>query len=184
MFCFNDDRDADGMKNAHDRVGYLRGEIFLDLQAPSEEIDDARELGKANHFSVRDVGHMRLADERQQMVFAHGIKLDVFHEDDLARVGCEDRIVDQLIEVLSITLRQKLERSSRARRSFQEPFPRRIFADALEKIMIIGFDPLEIYISQLISAAAPGSFGFRIQVPSAYRELIKNQAAQGRPAAE
>ena len=52
-----------------------------------EDIDDARDFGKADHFSVGDIGHMRFADEREQMMLAHRIKLDVFDQNDLARVG-------------------------------------------------------------------------------------------------
>ena len=72
---------------------------------------------------------MRLADERQQMVLAHRIELDVFYENDLARAGLEDRVVDQLVEALPITLGKEFEGAGRARGSFQEPIPRRILAD-------------------------------------------------------
>ena len=50
------------------------------------------------------------------MMLAHGVKLDVLHEHNLARVRLENRAVNYLIEALTIAVGQKLEGARRARR--------------------------------------------------------------------
>jgi hypothetical protein len=69
---------AGGFQTIHERLGDLRRKIFLDLQTPREDIDNARHLGKANHFPVWKVSHMRATDEGKQMVLTQRIKLNVF----------------------------------------------------------------------------------------------------------
>ena len=51
----------DRMEGLHERVGDLGGELFLDLQAAGEDIDDARDFGETDHFAVGDVGDVGLA---------------------------------------------------------------------------------------------------------------------------
>ena len=103
------------------RVGDLRGELLLDLQAAREDIDDARDFREPDHFPVRDVSDMRFADKRQQMMFAHRVKLDVFDEHDLARIRMEDRLVDDLIQILPVAIGQKLKGPRRAAGVFSKP---------------------------------------------------------------
>ena len=43
---------------------------LLDLKAPGVVIDDARNLGESDDSAVGNVGHVALADERQQVVLA------------------------------------------------------------------------------------------------------------------
>ena len=104
MFCFHDNADATRLQTFHERVGDLDRELFLDLQSTSENIDNARDFGQANNFSVRNVSDVCSTDEWQQVVLTHRIKLDVFDENDLAGVGSEDRFVYDLVEVLPVTV--------------------------------------------------------------------------------
>ena len=55
------DRHARRMQRFHQRVCHLHGELLLNLQPAGEDVDDARDFGKADHFAVRDVGDVRLA---------------------------------------------------------------------------------------------------------------------------
>src|SRR5882762_637947 len=109
MFCFYDDRHPRGLETSHQRLRDLSGKIFLDLQTTGKDIDNPRHLGQADHFPVRKISHMRTADERKQMMFAQRIELDVFDQNDLARPRLENRPVYYLVEILSITLREKLQ---------------------------------------------------------------------------
>ena len=61
------------------------------------------------HFAVWKISHMRTADERKQMMFAQRIELDVFDQNDLACSRLENRPVYDLVEILSIALREKLQ---------------------------------------------------------------------------
>src|SRR5712691_3997988 len=71
-------------------------------------------------------------DEGQEVMFAHRIKLDVFDENDLARVGVEDRIVHDLLDALSITLSEKLKSPGRQHGGFPQALTLHIFADSFE----------------------------------------------------
>ena len=82
-------------------------------------------------------------------MLAQGIKLDVFDQDDLARFRIENRMVDNLIDVLPITLGQEFERARSSRRSSGQPLSLRIFANRLEQIAISVFEQLELAIVDL-----------------------------------
>src|SRR5436853_2123697 len=134
MFCLHDHANAKRLQAFHQRVGNLNRELLLDLKAPRENIDNARDLRKADHFSVRNISDVRPADEWKQMMFAHRVELDVFDENDLARFRAEDRAVNNLFQVLAVTIREELERLGRACRSSEQTFALRILADRFEQI--------------------------------------------------
>ena len=104
MLRLDHDTNTIGLQAFHQRVRNLNRELLLNLQPPCENIDNARDFGKADDFPIRDVGHMRAADEWQQMMFAHRVEFDVFHQDDLTRFRAEDGAVNNIIEVLSIAV--------------------------------------------------------------------------------
>ena len=68
---------------ALDRVGDLDRELLLDLQAPREDVDHARELAEADHASVGKVRDVRASGERDHVVLAVREQLDVAHDDHL-----------------------------------------------------------------------------------------------------
>lgn len=74
---------------------------------------------------------MSLADERQQMVFAQRIQLDVANQHHLVVGGLEDGAVDDLGDVLFVTLRQELHRARRAVRRAQQAFAVGVLAQRL-----------------------------------------------------
>src|SRR5947207_13691180 len=106
----------------------------MDLQPASKDINNACHLRKTDHSAIRNVSDMRLADERQQMVFAQGIKLDVFHEDDLARFRVEDRVIDDVVQVLAVTIGEKFKGACGPVRCPEQTLPLGIFADGCEQI--------------------------------------------------
>src|SRR5689334_18901915 len=120
MLGLDHDRHAYRMERLHEGVGDLGGELFLDLEAARENIDNARDLGEANHFPIRDIGDVGAADEREKMMLAHRVELDVFHHHNLARVGVKDGAVDHVLDALAITLGKKLEGTRGAARSFEK----------------------------------------------------------------
>ena len=104
---------ARGLQAIHERLGDLGCKILLDLQTPREDIDNARHFGEANHFPIWKVSNMRATGEGQQMVLAQRIKLNVFDQNNLTGTRFENGPVDDLIEILPITLCEKLQRASR-----------------------------------------------------------------------
>src|SRR3954464_8004865 len=105
MFGLDNNGDAVRMESLHERVGNLRGELFLNLQPAREDVDDARHFRKADHFAVGNISDVCFANEWQQMMLAHRVKLDVFYQNDLARVRSENCLVNDGIEILAITVR-------------------------------------------------------------------------------
>src|SRR5205823_3112310 len=68
------------------------------------------------------------------MMLAHGVKLDVFHHYDLARVRLEDRAINYFIDTLAIAVSQKLECFCCTCRCPYQTFALRVFADGVEQL--------------------------------------------------
>ena len=60
------DRHAERLQRLLDAVADLDREPLLHLQAARERVHDARDLGQPDDVAVRDIGDVRLAEERQQ----------------------------------------------------------------------------------------------------------------------
>src|SRR5437660_12096548 len=110
MFCLYVDRHARLLKTIHKRLSNLRSEIFLDLQTARKDINNAGNLGKTDDFSIWNVSYVRTSYKRQQMVFAQRIKFDVFDQNDFTSGRSKAGIVDNLLEIRAIALRQRPER--------------------------------------------------------------------------
>ncbi|MNQ94424.1 hypothetical protein D3C85_1099420 [compost metagenome] len=95
--------NTQGTGDLRDGIGDLAAEVFLDLQAAGIHVDDTRDLGQAQHFTVGNIGNVRLADERQQMVFAQRIQFDVPHQDHFTVIGAEQGTIGDLFQGLFIT---------------------------------------------------------------------------------
>ncbi len=80
MARLDHDGDPFGIKRLHDRFGDLLCQLLLDLHTAGEDIDDTRYLGETHHLAVRDVGDMGPPDDRQQVVLAGRVELDILDE--------------------------------------------------------------------------------------------------------
>ena len=92
----------------------------------------AGDLGKAGDSPVRDIGHVRLADEGKHMVLAQREQLDVLDQDHLAVRLREDSGLDNLLAILEITLGQELHGFCHALRGLEETFPLDVLTEELE----------------------------------------------------
>ena len=64
----------------------------------------ARQLGQTDDVTFWQVSHRGLSEERQHVVLAHRIELDVLHQHHFVRtLGIEDRIVDDLLQRRGVT---------------------------------------------------------------------------------
>ena len=70
MLCFNDNGHTIWMQSFHESVSDLYRQVFLDLQTPGENIDNAGDFGQANHLSIRNISDVSPANERQKRMFA------------------------------------------------------------------------------------------------------------------
>ncbi len=123
-----DDHHALRSDDAPDFAAHLRCQALLHLQAAGEDIDKSRNLAESDNPSVRDVGDGNLAEERQDMVLAHRIELDVLDHDDTRSVVIEQCLMDDGINIGTITRSQIIERLGRPDRSLQQTFTRTVFA--------------------------------------------------------
>ena len=79
----DDDGDAARLQHFLQRVGDLRRELLLDLQAVGVGIDHAGELADADDAPVGQVADMDLADDRHHVVLAMRFEADVAQHHDL-----------------------------------------------------------------------------------------------------
>ena len=64
-------------------LGDLRRQPFLHLQPPREHVDEPRNLAEADDLAVGNVGDVALAEERQQVMLAEAVEVDVPHDNHL-----------------------------------------------------------------------------------------------------
>ena len=77
---------AEGLLKA---VTNLLGQVLLHLQAMREDVHHAWYLAEPHDVAIGDVGHMNLAEEGQNVVFAERIELDVLDHNHLVVVLME-----------------------------------------------------------------------------------------------
>lgn len=99
---FDDDADALGFEGVHQRPGDLVRQAFLHLEAAGEDVGQPGELADADNPSAGDVADVADAEERQQVVFAHGIDFDVANDHHVVGVGFEERRLQQLDGILPV----------------------------------------------------------------------------------
>src|SRR4051812_29066503 len=86
MAGFDNHDRAGGAQPTVDGVGDLRGEALLELWPPGVAVDHPRELRKSSHPSTWDVPYMRLAGEREEMMFTHTRNRQITDEDKVSRL--------------------------------------------------------------------------------------------------
>ena len=76
-----------------------------------------------------DVGDVALAEERQQVVLAQAVEVDVLDDHHLAVIDGEQGVVEDLVDVHVVAARQELERLFDALRRIQQSLTARIFSE-------------------------------------------------------
>ena len=80
-------------------------------------------------FVRGNVGDVALAEERQQVVLAQAVEIDVLHDHHLAVVDGEQCVVEDFVDVHAVAAREELERLFDALGGVEEPFAARIFSE-------------------------------------------------------
>jgi len=107
---------------------------------------------------------MRAADEGKQMVLTQRIKLNVFDQDDLTRTRLENGPVDDLIEILPITLCEKLQRPRRPIWSSLETLSINILSNAFKQFAVRVRNSVEISSWQAIALAREAFLDIKIGI--------------------
>ena len=103
MFGLNNHAHPLCSGNLPDALCYLHSQLLLDLQAPSEHVHYARYFGEAQHVALGKVGHMTPSHKGQQVVLAHGVELNVLHQNHFTGVGWEQGVVHHVGKFLLVT---------------------------------------------------------------------------------
>ena len=80
-------------------------------------------------FVRGNVGDVALAEERQQVVLAQAVEVDVLHDHHLAVIDGEQRVVEDFVDVHAVAAREELEGLLDALRGVQQPFAAGIFSE-------------------------------------------------------
>ena len=83
---------------------------------------------------VRNVGDVAFAEERQQMVLAHAVEIDVLDDDHLAVVNGEQRVVEHLVDIRAVATRQKPQRLLDAQRRARQTLAVGVFAQLVQQL--------------------------------------------------
>lgn len=145
-------RHAARLQDLLDRHGNLLRQPLLQLQPPREHLRDPRELGEAEDLAVGNVADVHTAGERDEVVLAHGEDLDILHDNYFfpsaqASLGCcagaghtelvvvflKNGIVDNLLKVLLIPLREVQHRLRIAQRRIAQTLTVGVLANTLQK---------------------------------------------------
>ncbi len=137
MLGLDHHRNALGIGDLLNSLGDLASQVFLNLQTTGEHVDDARDLGQTDYLAGRDVGNMGLADERQHMVLAQRVQLDVLDDHHLVVVGVEQCAVDDLVQRLVIAVAEKLHGLGGALRCALEAITLRLLSQVGEDVEVV-----------------------------------------------
>jgi tetratricopeptide (TPR) repeat protein len=83
-------------------------------------------------FGLRDVGDVALAEERQQVVLAEAVEVDVLDDHHLVIIDGEQRAVETASMSASVAARQEAQRLLDALRRVEQPLARRVLPELPE----------------------------------------------------
>src|SRR5579871_4332133 len=89
--------DAPGADRVHHHLRDLLGQALLQLQPAREHVHQPRELAHPEYPALRDIADVAAAEERQHVVLAEAVELDVLHDYHAARRLGEECVVDDLV---------------------------------------------------------------------------------------
>jgi hypothetical protein len=93
MRRFHHDGDAVRADLVANRLGHLRREALLHLQAAREDVHHTRDFAQADHPPIRQIRHMAPAEEREHVMLAEAIEIDVPDDHHLVILDREQRVV-------------------------------------------------------------------------------------------
>jgi len=117
-----------GVDGLFDSICYLFGHLLLDLEAAGKDVDDAGDLGETDYFAVGDVCYVRPADDREHMVFTHGIKLDISDKYHFIVAGSKKGLIEYLARIPGVAFGKKTQSFGDTVRCLDESFSVGIFS--------------------------------------------------------
>ena len=132
MFGLDYNGHAKGMQGFLDAVADLLGEAFLNLKAAGIGFHYTGDFAEAGDFAVGNIGYVAFADEREQVMLAGGVEVDVFHQNHLAILLVEDSLAHYGNAVFRVAFCQELKGFCHPFRSFLKPLAGSVFAKQIQ----------------------------------------------------
>src|SRR5688572_8433595 len=129
MRRFHHDRHAQRVDLRANGLRDLAGQPLLNLKPPAENVDEPRNLAEANDFRARNVGDVALAEERQQVVLAQAVEIDVLHDHHLTVIDGEQGVVEHFIDIHAVAAREEREGLFDALWGVEKPLAAWIFSE-------------------------------------------------------
>src|SRR5216117_2100437 len=134
MVSLDDHTHTTRLQHLHQGIGHLVGEALLHLQPAGKHLDHAGNLRQAHEPAVRQVRHVRLAEERQQVMLAQRVDLDVAHADEILVPLPIQRVTDDVGDGHVVATREPLERRLHPGRSLAQALADGIFTGLHEHL--------------------------------------------------
>ncbi len=91
-------------------------------------------LGKADHLSGWHVGHMHAAQERQHVMLAQAVKLDIADDHHLVIADIEQGSIDDLFRICAVAAEQFCVHACNTPRGIEQAFPFRLFSQSRQEL--------------------------------------------------
>ena len=81
---------------------HLSRQTLLHLQPARKDIDKSRNLAQTDDFAVGNIAYRNIAEERQDMMLAHRVELDILDHDNLRAFVLEKSLMDNRVDISAI----------------------------------------------------------------------------------
>ena len=81
---------------------HLSRQALLHLQPARKDIDKSRNLAQTDDFAVGNIAYRNIAEERQDMMLAHRVELDILDHDNLRAFVLEKSLMDNRVDISAI----------------------------------------------------------------------------------
>jgi hypothetical protein len=122
-------RDAARLQHLLQGVGDLRRHLLLDLQPLGIAVEQPRQLADPDHAMVRQIGDVRAADDRRQVMLAMALEAHVPEHDHLVvAVGLLESALEDRMRLLVVAAEELAPGAHHAVGRAEQAFARRVVA--------------------------------------------------------
>ena len=132
-----DNAHTQRMQGILDTVADLDGKPLLDLKTAGITLHHTGDLAESGDIAVGNIGHMGLSIERQQVMLAHGVQLNILDNHHLTVVFLEHRRTQNLGSVHMVTLCQELHALGHPFRGLEQSLAFRILPQQAQHFLIM-----------------------------------------------
>ena len=159
------DADAVGIDRVLNGICDLFSQSFLYLEPPRVHVYEPCQLADAEDLAPRDVADMAAAEEGEHMVLAEAVDLNVPHDDHACGFLGEAGLIDQFLNIGSISRCEESERRGDPFRCVDEALAVRIFANFDQQFTD---KLLNVFSVQSHNVSLPSTYRYKTQADSSF----------------